>query len=74
MGLFDSVVTGCPKCGHLLEWQSKAGVRSLYRYPLSDVPIEIAVDLSGETVVCPQCGKLSTIHSEYDRYTEMFIV
>ena len=64
MGMFDSVIAECPKCGKKLEFQSKAGSCNLVQYPSYSVPAEIAIDLLGEfgdTSYC--CGtewKLTT--------------
>jgi predicted RNA-binding Zn-ribbon protein involved in translation (DUF1610 family) len=73
MGMYDSVIARCPNCGNIIEWQSKAGKCSLYTFDIEEVPVEIAVDIAGETVECPECGELTTVHCEFDRYVKMFI-
>ena len=56
MGLFDSVVANCPRCGGEVEFQSKLGPCNLNRYTLTDTPPLIACDLDGEIERCPDCG------------------
>lgn len=60
MGMFDSVIAPCPKCGSEVEFQSKAGECELRRYHISSVPPEIANDLSGEVASC-KCGEMLKI-------------
>ncbi len=47
MGMFDSVFVPCPKCGEMLEFQSKEGKCYSKRYSHSSVPAGIARDLIG---------------------------
>lgn len=56
MGLFDSVLVACPKCGHRMEFQSKAGPCLLGCYTPEDMPAVVAVDLVGEAQTCQECG------------------
>lgn len=56
MGMYDSVYARCDNCGTSLEFQSKAGDCILSQYTSDDVPIEIALDISGEEQQC-DCGK-----------------
>ncbi len=63
MGMFDSVLVGCPKCGAEIEFQSKSGVCEMKRYYYSSVPTAVAEDLSGESADCPKCGKHVSIHA-----------
>lgn len=60
MGMFDSVIAKCPKCGDEIEFQSKSGDRSLRRYNINSVPPEIARDIDGEVQSC-SCGHLVKI-------------
>lgn len=55
MGMFDSVFANCPKCGKLVEFQSKGGDRKLKRYHISSVPLEIALSSQGDSEKC-KCG------------------
>jgi len=52
MGMYDTVIFTCPKCGETLTDQSKAGQCLLREFPCDDVPTEIAVDLNGEEIWC----------------------
>lgn len=63
MNAFDSVEAKCPNCGTLVEFQSKAGSRTLARYHPSRVPQSIALDLSDTTEVC-SCGTVVQLHYE----------
>lgn len=55
MGMFDSLIVNCPRCGSEVEFQSKAGECSLARYNLWNVPKKIAADLEGEKEQCTGC-------------------
>jgi hypothetical protein len=55
MGMFDTVVTKCPKCGSRNEIQTKAGECCLSVYSIDSVPVEIARSLDGQKRFC-QCG------------------
>mgnify|MGYP001619480777 CR=1 FL=1 len=56
MGMYDTVVFPCTKCGKLLEEQTKAGDRMLRMYPVCDVPLDIAASLNGSVHYC-DCGQ-----------------
>lgn len=56
MGMFDTVVFKCSRCGGRVELQSKAGDCILAEYSASEVPVAIAVDVQGESVKCDGCG------------------
>ena len=55
MGMFDSVIATCPKCGKDVEFQSKAGECALRTYSATSVPPEIAKDVAGDAQACV-CG------------------
>jgi phage FluMu protein Com len=55
MGMFDSVFVSCPNCGHVVEFQSKAGACNLSAYTVDNVPLKILADIDGESKVCPKC-------------------
>lgn len=57
MGMFDTVVTHCPKCNHRNEIQTKAGDCCLDVYSLSGVPVDIAKSLDGQERWCDSCGQ-----------------
>jgi len=56
MGMFDTVIVPCPKCGKQLEFQSKAGPCMLKRYNYKSVPPEIANSIDGDSETC-SCGQ-----------------
>lgn len=58
MGLYDSVLARCPKCGKDVEFQSKAGARQLNNYSANDVPPQIAEDIEGKASACHFCGEV----------------
>ena len=64
MGMFDSVVTQCPKCGEPIEFQSKAGECMLTRYALYSVPLDIANSIKGDKYNCA-CGEVIEIILSY---------
>lgn len=55
MGLYDSVWIPCPRCGHEVEFQSKAGRCEMAEYTLATVPPSIAGDVSDDVSQC-ECG------------------
>ncbi len=55
MGMYDTLTVICPHCGHLVEFQSKAGECTLANYSLETVPIDIANDLKGDYEICSNC-------------------
>lgn len=55
MGMFDSVNVPCPKCGALVEFQSKAGECTLEQYRLDTAPARIIGDISQDRERCPNC-------------------
>lgn len=56
MGMYDSVMVECPHCKTLVEFQSKAGKCDMEKYPVHEVPPEIAVDIDGDSESCNNCG------------------
>jgi len=56
MGLFDSVIAHCPKCGNPVEFQSKAGPCDMDVYSSTEVPPKIAAALDGQKQACDTCG------------------
>lgn len=55
MGMFDTVLVPCPKCGEEMEFQSKSGPCQLEEYKLGAVPAEILAGASIHTETC-SCG------------------
>jgi hypothetical protein len=56
MGMFDRVNVTCPRCGGLVEFQSKAGACVLADYGPGNAPPAIMEDLDGEVGHCEDCG------------------
>jgi transcription elongation factor Elf1 len=57
MGMFDSIIFDCPKCGKQIEAQSKGGVCLLECYGLYDVPVGVASDANKDApFICEHCG------------------
>ena len=61
MGCFDTVHFKCPNCGCALDLQSKAGIGALLKYNVKSVPMDIAMDLDGETTICLECNTVVKI-------------
>ncbi len=57
MGMFDTVIFRCPKCGGQIEEQSKAGECLLKDYNQKEVPVIIAISIEGNMVYCNDCDK-----------------
>ncbi len=58
MGMFNTVIFNCPKCGESFEGQSKTGCCSLKTFHQSNVPV---ADVSGLVdrdglVYCSECS------------------
>lgn len=56
MGMYDTVVTNCPKCGCRNEIQTKAGDCVLAVYSFKQVPVDIAKSLDGQVRRCDDCS------------------
>ncbi len=59
MGLYDSVWMPCKKCGHEIDFQSKAGDCLMYDYKPTGIPYLIAREIheSGYVSRCRECGE-----------------
>lgn len=56
MGLFDTVMVPCPKCGHREEGQTKWGLGRMRVVNMEDAdPSEVAF-LDGYVFTCARCG------------------
>lgn len=62
MGMFDTVLYKCPKCGSDEELQTKSGDCILGKYPLRSIPVDIAKALDGRGEPCSSCGYEITFH------------
>lgn len=57
MGMFDSVMVPCPKCGKLSEFQSKGGDCLLWVYTLDTAPADVLSDVNRHAPnTCDECG------------------
>jgi hypothetical protein len=67
MGMFDSFLHRCPKCGEDIDWQSKAGPCKLenYRLDTNPPPPKVAGDLDGQCATCSKCGHTMKIACQY---------
>lgn len=68
MGMFDTIHARCPKCGHDITTQSKAGDCLLRDYSTERLPAIIAADIEGEIMHCEGCDetfKLTTGNPEW---------
>ena len=57
MGMFDSVMIDCPKCGKPMEFQSKAGGCGLDVFTLENAPSEVLMDIMNEPQFHRACGE-----------------
>lgn len=60
MGLFDSVMVPCPKCGERREFQTKGGECTLTTYSLEDAPLDVLSDVNRHAPL--RCQKCSTLY------------
>lgn len=59
MGMYDSVLVPCPKCGTESEFQSKSGNCDLTTYKLAEAPLEVLTDINRHAPnTCEKCGTL----------------
>jgi len=57
MGMFDSVMVPCPKCGELSEFQSKGGACTLTVCTLASAPADVLSDVNRHAPnTCANCG------------------
>ena len=64
MGLFDTVLVGCPECGHLTEAQSKSGPCNLDVFTLDEAPIDVMSDVNRHApFTCGECGATFKVES-----------
>lgn len=60
MGMYDELWISCPKCGRMVDFQSKGGECSLNQYTVFDVPSDVAGHINGESQWC-ECGAELTL-------------
>jgi hypothetical protein len=57
MGMFDSIMLPCPKCGTLYEAQTKGGDCYLQVYSFEDAPQDAMGDVNRHApFICDNCG------------------
>lgn len=61
MGMFDSVIVACPKCGSPNECQSKSGDCNLDVYKLEDCPSDVLQDVNRHAPFTCKCGEIFRI-------------
>lgn len=57
MGMFDTVNILCPKCGHILDVQSKAAECTFAEYNVATAPPAIAGDIHNRIIQCDKCNE-----------------
>lgn len=65
MGMHDTLVISCPRCGEETEFQSKAGPCSMTEYQVYDAPLAILAVVAGERFDCPGCEKPFTVNVQF---------
>jgi hypothetical protein len=58
MGMFDSVIVACPKCGEKHEFQSKSGYCLLEVFELEDCPLDVLSNVNRHSPYDCDCGAL----------------
>ena len=58
MGMFDTVIVPCPKCGQEHEFQSKSGDCFLEVYTLENCPDEVMVNINRHSPCKCDCGAI----------------
>jgi len=56
MGMFDTVLVKCPKCGGLNAFQSKGGECLLLTYTLDNAPPDVLSDINRHSPYTCLCG------------------
>lgn len=74
MGMFDTIHFDCPNCKATIEVQSKGGECLMHNYRFDFVPIESALGITGETVVCQSCVKPFIIVSTSPNRVQMWLI
>lgn len=66
MGLFDTIIFGCPKCGHVIEKQTKYGDCELKQISSKKVPVDIADQILEEKnfLTCDSCKSIWEIYED----------
>ena len=57
MGMYDTVLVPCPRCGAVTQAQSKSGDCLLHEFHLADCPYNILADVNRHApFTCEECG------------------
>ena len=57
MGCYDTIAFKCPNCGNKIYTQSKGGECLLEEFPVTAVPISVALDANRHAPIsCCKCG------------------
>lgn len=68
MGMFDSVMVPCPKCGECAEFQSKGGDCTLAVYTLDEAPTDVLSDIDKYPEACKKCGTVFEVTLAVETY------
>lgn len=62
MGMYDRILTECPKCSAEVEFQSKSGRCLLEVYKLVEAPAEVIDGVNScSPIVCDKCGSFLAV-------------
>lgn len=64
MGMFDSVMASCPKCGTVAEFQSKSGPCALLCFRLDQAPADVLCGAANFPHRCENCSTVFAIGIE----------
>jgi len=70
MGMFDSVMVPCPRCGSETEAQSKSGACLLDEYTLDDAPGDVMLDVNRHAPFSCSCGCKFSVNAPKRRVEE----
>ncbi len=56
MGMYDTVIVNCPKCGAENDFQTKSGECILAEYTLENCPDDVMVDVNRHSPCQCDCG------------------
>jgi len=64
MGMFDTVLVKCPKCGEEHEFQSKSGDCSLDVYTLENCPDDVLYNINRHSPYECECNNYLSVDTE----------
>jgi DNA-directed RNA polymerase subunit RPC12/RpoP len=56
MGMYDTIMAACPRCGTKNGFQSKGGDCDLSTYELDEAPADVLSDANRHPMLCSECG------------------